>query len=191
MTPTATQSSLLLVMGRVRGTEVHKLRLFLSQSDQLSIYRRLSANPYSSEWAKGQLDPKLTSRRDILTLDLELDVFMKTIPPSPKVRRAVWRSYDCIDIAYLHELNPNFPLSVGSFVMTTNRPDFNKPRKGSKRIYQKALGRSSRCLTIMGDGDQIVMVPIHDYAGAVSLKISIPIQHYERIAALSSRSRTI
>ena len=148
-------------------------------------------NPYSSEWAKGQLDPKLTSRRDILTLDLELDVFMKTIPPSPKVRNAVWRSYDCIDIAYLHELNPNFPLSVGSFVMTTNRPDFNKPRKGSKRIYQKALGRSSKCLTVMGDGDQIVMVPIHDHLGAVSLKISIPIQNCDRIVALSSRRRAI
>ena len=26
----------------------------------------------------------------------------------------------------------------------------------------------------MGDGDQIVMVPIHDHLGAVSLKISIP-----------------
>ena len=109
----------------------------------------------------------LTTRRDILMLELELDCFMKTYPPTPKVRGAKWTSFDCVDVARLVHKNPNFPLSVGSFSMSTNRPNMHQKRK-SKRIHQKIMSKSSKALVIMGDSDEIVMIPLYDLTGATN-----------------------
>ena len=71
-------------------------------------------------------------------------------------------------VPMMYSSSPNYPLSLGTFTITTNRPNIRARKRNSKRIYQKSMVKSSMSLVVMGDGNDVVMIPLREMNGDVT-----------------------